>query len=263
MNKNELNQAVDKEIKEAEAKVSLMVQNLDTNEILISFNPDNAVVSASVIKVPIMLTALALIQEGSLSIDTLIRMPETTILDDSEVFEFGEGNYTLNELLVWMIINSDNSATNCLIDFLTMDRINEYCRNLCLKSTKVERRMLDFKALKTGLNNFTSAADMKVVYKSLYDKTILTPELCDYAISILKRQRHKELSMRYICDEIIVAHKTGGLHFLNHDAGIFYLEKASYYFGAFVTEAPSNDYAMRLIGRISKLIYEYYKESKL
>ena len=263
MNKNELKQAVEKEIKEAEAKVSLMVENLDTNEILLSFDSDSSVVSASVIKVAIMLTALELVQEGKLTIDTLIMIPETTILSDSEVFEYGAASYTLNELLVWMIINSDNSATNCLIDFLTMDRINEYCKSLFLNCTKIERRMLDFKALKTGHNNYTSAMDMKVLYKSLYGKTILTPELCDYAISILKRQRHKKLSMRYICDEVVVAHKTGGLHFLNHDAGIFYLKNANYYFGAFVTEAPSNEYAMRLIGRISKLVYEYYKESNL
>ncbi|MGB8455176.1 MAG: serine hydrolase [Anaerocolumna sp.] len=45
------------------------------------------------------------------------------------------------------------------------------------------------------------------------------------------RQRHKQNSMRYISDEVKIAHKTGGLDFLNHDAGIFYMEEADYYFG--------------------------------
>jgi len=261
MNKSGLQQVIEKEIKEAEANVSLLVENLDTNEILLSYHEDDAVVSASVIKVPIMLTALELVQEGKLTINSVIEMPESTILGDSEVFEYGTSKYTLEELLVWMIINSDNSATNCLIDLLTVERINEFCNRLSLNSTKVERRMLDFEAVKLGRNNYTSAVDMKVVFKALNDKTILTPELCDYAISILKRQRHKQLSLRYIKDDVIVAHKTGGLDFLNHDTGIFYLEETKYYFGAFVTDAPSNDYAMRWIGRISKLVYEYYKES--
>lgn len=261
MDKSELQQAIDKEIKEADAKVSLLVENLDTNEILLSYEAENVVVSASVIKVPIMLTALELVQEGKLKINTMIEMPEATILEDTEVFEHGSDKYTLEELLIWMIINSDNSATNCLIDLLTIERINEFCRGNSLCGTKVERRMLDFEAVKRGFNNYTSAKDMDVVYKALYNKSILNPELCDYAISILKRQRHKQLSMRYLYDGVIIAHKTGELDFINHDAGIFYLKEATYYFGAFVTEAPSNDYAMKLIGRISKLVYEYYKES--
>lgn len=262
MNISELEQAIEREIKEAQATVSLLVENLDTNEILYTYQADNTVVSASMIKVPIMLTALELVQEGKIKTSSLIEMTETTILDDSEVFEFGAGNYTLEEIMIWMIINSDNSATNCLIDLLTIERINEFCKRHSLNSTKIERKMLDFEAIKLGYNNYTSAKDLNMVLKALYHKTILTPELCDYALSILKRQRHKQLSMRYICDDVVIAHKTGELDFLNHDAGIFYLEDISYYFGAFVTDAPDNDYAMRWIGRVSKLIYEYYKKNQ-
>jgi beta-lactamase class A len=260
MNKRELMIAIEQEIEEAEAKVSLMIENLDTKEVLLSYDADSKLISASIIKVPIMLTALDMIQSGDFMPSTLIDMPKSTILEDSEVFEYGAGKYSLEELIIWMIINSDNSATNCLIDLLSMERINDYCKRMSLKHTKVERRMLDFEAVKQGFNNYTSASDMEIVYKSLYNKSMLTPELCDYGIHILKRQRHKQLSMRYLYDDVIVAHKTGGLDFINHDAGIFYLENTSYYFGAFVTQAPNNDYAMRWIGRISKLVYEYYRK---
>ncbi len=260
MDIKELHIAVEKEIMEAKAKVALLIENLNTGEVLISHAENLPVVSASIIKVPIMITALEQIQKGELSKDTLISVHKSIILKDTEVFEDGEGQYTLDELLVWMTINSDNTATNCLIDLLTKDRINQTCQRMFLKNTKLERKMLDFEAVKLGYNNYTSAQDMNLVFKALYNKTILTPDLCDYALSILMRQRHKQNAMRYISDEVKIAHKTGGLDFLNHDAGIFYMEDTDYYFGAFVWDAPDNVYGMKWIGRISKLVYEYYKQ---
>ncbi len=243
----------------AGAEVSLLIKDFNTQDILYSYEDDRQVVSASIIKVPIMLAALEQVQEGKMSLDSLIELKDSVILEDTEVFEYGSGKYTLEELLVWMIIESDNTAANCLIDLFTMEKINDFCKKLSLPSTKLERRMLDFQAVKEGRNNYTSARDMGMLYEKLYNKTILTPDLCDTAIGILTRQRHKQLSLRYIYDDIVVAHKTGGLDNLNHDAGIFCLPGTHYYFGAFVWNAPSNEYASKWIGRISKGIYEYYK----
>lgn len=262
MDRNGLKQAIKNEIISARndgVEVSLLIKDFNTQDILYSYEDDRAVVSASTIKVPIMLTALEQVQEGKLALDALIELKDSIILEDTNIFEYGGGKYTLEELLVWMIIESDNTATNCLIDLLTMEKINAYCKKLFLPSTKLERRMLDFQAVKEGRNNYTSAKDMAILYEKLYNKTILTPELCDIAIGILKRQRHKQLSLRYIYDDLIVAHKTGSLDNFNHDAGIFYLPNIHYYFGAFVWNAPSNEYASKWIGRISKGIYEYYK----
>jgi beta-lactamase class A len=262
MDRNDLKQAIKNEIITATndgAEVSLLIKNFNIGDILYSYDDDREVVSASTIKVPIMLTALEQVQEGIVALDSLIELKDSVILEDTEVFEYSGGNYTLEELLVWMIIESDNTATNCLINLFTMDKINAFCKKLSLPSTKLERIMLDFQAVKEDRNNYTSAKDMEVIYEKLYNKTILTPDLCDRAIGILKRQRHKQLSLRYIYDDIIVAHKTGGLDNLNHDAGIFYLPNIHYYFGAFVWNAPSNEYASKWIGRISKEIYEYYK----
>ncbi len=260
MNRKELHTAVEREIEGAQAFVSFLVENLKTGEVLIAHKEDIPVVSASIIKVPVLITALEQIQKGKLKKTSLIQVCESAILEDTEVFEYKEGQYTLDELLVWMIINSDNTAANCLIDLLTKERINQTCRNLSLKNTRLERKMLNFEAVKWGYNNYTSAQDMGLVYRALYNKSILTPDLCDYAISILLRQRHKQNSMRYICDEVKIAHKTGELDFLNHDAGIFYLKEADYYFGAFVWDAPDHVYGMRWIGRVSKLVYEYYRQ---
>ncbi len=260
MEKKELLDLIEKEIAEAQAKITLLVEDLETGELLFTHKAEMQVVSASIIKVPIMITALEEIQKGTLKKETLITVELKDILKDTEVFEYGENRYSLDELLVWMIINSDNTATNCLINLLSEERINQTCRKLGLDNTKLERKMLDFEAVKKGFNNYTSAVDMSRVFNALYHKTILTPELCDYAIGILLRQRDKQNSMRYISGEVKAAHKTGGLDFLNHDAGIFYLKESNYFFGAFVWEAPDDIYGRKWIGRISKFVYEYYNQ---
>jgi beta-lactamase class A len=260
MERKELVELIKKEVSEAQADISLMVEDLNSGEILFSCQEELQVVSASLIKVPIMITALEQVQKGSLNRDSLITVPDSIILKDTEVFEYGGGQYTLDELLVWMIISSDNTATNCLIDLLTKEEINRTLRELSLKNTKLERHMLDFEAVKQGYNNYTSAQDMGILFKALYHKTILTKELCDYALNILFRQRDKQNSMRYITEEVKAAHKTGGLDFLDHDAGIFYLKEAHYYFGAFVFHAPDDRYGKKWIGRVSKAVFEYYRQ---
>jgi beta-lactamase class A len=256
-----LKQEIVKLISDAKAKVSLLIEDYNTDKAIISYDEDKKMVSASIIKVLILLATLEKVKSGVLTLDTVIPINAGNILEDTEVFELGEQDYTIDELLTWMIINSDNTATNYFIDLLTMDYINSYATNLSLKHTKLERKMLDFKAIDLGFNNYTSTFDMNILFKALYHQSILTPELCNYALSILKRQRHKQLSTRYIYDDVTIAHKTGSLDNLYHDAGIFYLGHVNYYFGMFVCDAENNDYAAKLIGRISKMVYEYYKKS--
>ena len=139
----------------------------------------------------------------------------------------------LRDLLRWMIIVSDNTATNALIRLLTMERINDFCARMGWKDSKVERLMLDFDAVKAGKNNYTSALDQFRMFRAIYQKSILTPELCDLAMDMLLGQRDCGDFLRYIPGPVKVAHKTGGLDFLEHDSGLFFLGKATLYLGVF------------------------------
>lgn len=262
MKLTDLQDYAENEIKDAEANVSLLVYDFTNEKTLLSFGAERKAVSASTIKTLILLTALDLVQKGKLTLEQRIPVPCQEVLEDTEVFNCGQKDCPLEELLTWMIINSDNTATNILIGLLGMDVVNAYCASLGLKSTVLERKMLDWDAIKAGRNNYTSAADQLTVFSMLYHKSILTPELCALALDILKRQRDYSMALRYLCSpDITFAHKTGGLDHLNHDTGIFYLSERDYYFGCFVTDAVSdteeNPVAKRLIARLSKAVYEF------
>lgn len=210
------------EIRDADASVSLLVYDLTGDETLLTVEAERRVVSASTIKTQIMLAALDLVQKGEMNLEQRISIPCDEVLEDTEVFNCGQQDCPLEELITWMIIASDNTATNVLIEKLGMDTVNEYCTSLDLKSTALERKMLDWDAIKSSHNNYTSAADQFITFSKLYHQSILTPAFCELALNILKHQRDYSMAMRYLCPpDITFAHKTGGLDHLNHDTGIF------------------------------------------
>lgn len=266
MNHMELRNYAENEIHDLDGNVSLLVYDFTQDDALLAFDVNRKLVSASMIKTPILMAALEQVRQGKLSLEQPIPVPCSEVLEDTEVFNCGQKSCPLEELLTWMIINSDNTATNILIELLGMDALNEYFRELELRSTVLERKMLDWAAIRAGRNNYTSAKDQLAVFSSLYHKSVLTPELCDLALNILSRQRDFSIALRYLCaPELTFAHKTGGLDHLNHDAGIFSVPGHDYFFGCFVTDALSdsekNPVAKRLIGRLSKAVYNYYKNS--
>lgn len=266
MKLRELRDYAENEINDINADVSLLVHDFTRSETLLSFEAGKKVVSASTIKTLILLAALKKVRDGELELNQTVVVPAKEILEDTRVFDRGVREYRLEELLNWMIITSDNTATNVLIELLGMDAVNAYCRKLKLESTVLERKMLDWDAVERGRNNYTSAVNQLTVFAALHRKAILTPALCDRALGILKRQRDYSMAFRYIADEsFTAAHKTGGLDYLNHDSGLFYLDDKVYYFGCFVSQSmddtDENPVSKRLIGRISRAVYEYFQEA--
>ena len=53
-----------------------------------------------------------------------------------------------------------------------------------------------------------------------------------------------------------IAHKTGSLDTVCHDTGIVYHDTMDYIIGVFITELSDVEAGKRLIGRISKIVYE-------
>lgn len=245
-----------KELKDKSAKVSVVMKDLVKNEWLIKFDENRVIPSASTIKILVMVEALNQVQKGIFSLDKKIKVKENDKVDFSIISELKIDEYTFLDLITLMIITSDNTATNILIDLLGYDKINQMANILDLKSTVLQRKMMDFQAAKEGKENLTSAMDMAIIMEKIYDKSILTEDMCRLMIHILSRQTQRDSLPRYIEDDIVIAHKTGELDKLNHDIGIFYVGDMEYLLGIFVTEAQHNLEAKQIIGRISRSIYD-------
>lgn len=259
----ELDAWLRQEIAAFPCRTSLLMTDLATGETLHALEPEARVVSASTIKVPILLCALEQVRRGERRLEEMLPVPPETILEDTEVFERGVAAYSLWELLYWMIVESDNTATNTVIDALGYDAINSYAWEvLGLKDTLCRRKMLDWAAIEAGRNNYTSAADQGRMYSLLFHGRILDEALRETALDMLRRQRSTDLFLRYIPENVTVAHKTGGLDYVCHDAGIFYVPRRPFYLGIFTWDGPSPEGDKRqkmFLGRLTKAIYDTYK----
>ncbi len=209
-----------------------------SNETLSDYQESMVFKSASLIKTPIMLCALEEVEKGQLSLDTQIPvLPCHCVGDEAPVIANG-CDVPLSVLLEYMITDSNNSATNVLIDTLGMEKVNAFSQRIGLRDTLLRRHMLDYEAARQGRENRTSAADMLRLYTFLYKGEVLTPFMCETAIPILLRQHDKELLM-FSNPMQKAAHKTGGLSDIAHDAGILYGEKRTLIFAVLAT-APTD-----------------------
>ena len=258
MLKNELEEIIEK----CDEDISMLVKNLSSKEILFNYNEEKIYPSASIIKIPIMIEALSKADDLQIPLLSKIKIKDSDKIDFSIITEQNLTQCTFLELITWMIIDSDNTATNVLIDLLGMDKINERINSLGMNNTKLQRKMMDFEAIKEGGNNSTSLKDMLIVMEGLYRGEIINKEISKRAIDIMKNQRDNSMLKRYITENVVVANKTGELDNLNNDVGIFYIKRADYFIGVFVHKSQNNQKAYEIIGKLSKKVYDYFIDNQ-
>ncbi|MEF9970663.1 MAG: serine hydrolase, partial [Ruthenibacterium sp.] len=118
MNLLTLQQEIAREISQSGANVSVFAQNLQAETPFISVAPDKRMAAADTIHLLILIAALRKVQQNRLTLDTKILVQQQDILEDTEVFLFGERAYTVQELLAWMLLKAEGTAANVLIDKL-------------------------------------------------------------------------------------------------------------------------------------------------
>lgn len=249
-------QDIMKELRECDEKVSLVIKDLIKDKWLLKHDENRVFPSASLIKIPIMIEAFYQVNMGKFKLKDKIEVNPEDRIDYSLISELSLVEYPLIDLIVLMIIHSDNTATNVLINLLGIENINNRINFLGCKDTFLRRKMLDFNAAKEGKENLTSPMDMALIMERLYNKSIISPKISENMIHILTRQKHRDMLPRYILEDLTIAHKTGELKGLNHDIGIFYLENNHYLIGIFTTDGKDDLQGKRTIGRISKIVYE-------
>lgn len=257
INYNKLKNEIEKMIEESSANVSLSFYDLKDDEYF-SIKGDKKVPSASMIKLLIMLKVFCEYKKGSLDLEDTIRLGDYEKVDGSGILKelYKNHSFSIREILTLMIIISDNTATNILIDLLGMDEINKIGSDFGLKNTCLQRKMMDSDARERGLDNFTSSDDILRILKAIYEKTFLSENISNLALDILLRQQEKDRLQRYLPEDLIIANKTGDLENLENDGGIIFTKNRDYILVVLVNEAQTNVLAKEIIGKISLKIYE-------
>jgi len=144
--------------------------------------------------------------------------------DDSETGLYdrqGEA-VTLRELAALMITVSSNLATNLLVDLLGAQRIDATVRDLGVSGIAVRRGVEDGPAFDAGLNNTVTAAGLATLLERIADGTAAPPDACAAMLDVLSRQALNEGIPAGLPPGMRVAHKTGSITCLYHDAGVVF-----------------------------------------
>ena len=246
-------------IETQEGNIAVVVKGLKTKE-EIRLNEDLVFPSASTIKLVIMSELLYRVNEGAVSLEDTVELTEHMKTGgDGILKELNYGHrFTLEEIMTLMIIVSDNMAANILIDLLGMDNINAAVERLGLLDTKLQRRMMDSQAARVGRENLITAKDLAHLIELTYYGRNINKEYSDMMLDILKRQQVRGRLDLYLPEEVVIAHKTGDLDRLEHDAGIVYLPDKEYIICVLTNDTVTNKDGREIIGRISKLVYESF-----
>lgn len=237
---------------------AFVIKNLKTGEKFV-YNENELVPSASLIKIPIMMETLQQVEKKKLSLNQRIVVQDDVKVPYSILNLLESGNsYSLKDVMTLMIVQSDNTAANILIDLVGMDNVNNYIRSLGLKNTVLQRKMMDESARKEGRENKTTALDMANLLEIIYKGSKENNSYSVIMKNILMNQLDNSMMRMNIPDDTTIAHKTGDLDGISHDVAIVYLKNVDYIFCNLNWDAVSNNFARNSIGKLSKIAYDYF-----
>jgi beta-lactamase class A len=256
--------------------VGVAFQDLESGGYLF-IDADESFHAASTMKVPVMLEVFRQAREGRFTLDT--RLPvknefrsiadgsafSVSPEDDSErtLYKKVGSTETVRELVRLMVTESSNLATNILVERVTPARVMELNRRLGARDMKVLRGVEDGKAFKRGMNNTTTARDLLVLLRAVAEGRAVSRAASRAAADVLAAQKFNEGIPAGLPAGVRVAHKTGSITKIEHDAGIVYPPGRKPYVLVVlvrgIAEAPR---AHRLIADISRAVYEEAVGSK-
>jgi beta-lactamase class A len=201
-----------------------------------TINADTVFHAASTMKVPVMIAYFRQLQEGRFQPDEQIRLENrfASIVDssayslnadedsDSAMYARIGSQVPVRELVERMITRSSNLATNAVIELVDARRAQETARALGAATIMVRRGVEDGKAFEQGLNNTTTARDLGVLLESIVRETAASPESCREMLSILEQQEFNNEIPGGLPPGTRVAHKTGEITGVLHDAAIVF-----------------------------------------
>ena len=252
-------------LSQQQGKVSCVYRNLVTGESYV-YAGDAVHPSASVIKTFLMAYVFQLIEDGKLTAAQQIPIRKEDMAISCGVLNYLKdvASLSVRDLTELMMIISDNAATNVLLSLVGMENMERYLKeDLKLKATSFQRRMMDLEAIAKGIQNYTSAEEVADLLEKIYRGEMVSKDASALMLQILKEQQFDDLIPAYLSEiipEYSIAHKSGGLDGVVHDAGIVDYGKEPFILCLFGSELPSTKPFGNAIGEIALRIYQMLQE---
>jgi beta-lactamase class A len=227
--------------------------------------------AASTIKVAILLAVYGEIDRGHLAPQSRLHVrnrflsaydgsPFRVLADrdaDAEVHAAIGKTMRVNELALHMIATSSNLATNLLLDLIGLETVQRTIDRFGLTGLDVRRGVEDEKAYEHGIVNRATANGLVGLLRLVAEEHAFTPELSREMLDILHQQEFKKGIPARLPREVRVAHKTGDISTVAHDAGVVYAPGRKPYVVAILTQWNADAGSRSpTIASISHAVYE-------
>ncbi|MBN1349209.1 serine hydrolase [candidate division KSB1 bacterium] len=259
--------------------IGVAAKNLETGE-SISLNSQQKYPAASVIKVPVMVEFFTRVAEGKIDPQKYVALTDTNKWGGSGVLQYFDGTTRIKliDAVTLMIILSDNTATNLVIDALgdshreRLDAVNRRMKALGLENTRLLNKMMSWETKTDSPESIrygvavTTPADMALLLEKIARREAVSPAASAMMIDIMKKQQYDEMIPRFLpleTDSIEIAHKTGSVTEVRNDVAIIHTMHGDYVLSIFCDDSQDHRYsadnAATLAGaKASRLIWNHF-----
>ena len=214
--------------------------------------------TASSIKIAILYELFRQAEEGRVRLDEPRPVPKAARAAGSGILqELDAPAMPLTDYATLMVVLSDNTATNLLIDALGMDSVNARLRGLGIDHVWLQRRMIDTEAARRGLENVAWPADLAALLDAVYHGKGVTPASRDRMMAILRKPKTTALT-RGVAPGVPIASKPGSLEGVQADAGIVLLNERPYVIVVMCSWLKSGRDGERAIEEVSRAAFDYF-----
>jgi beta-lactamase class A len=253
------------------AQVGIAYVDLASGDTLF-LNADSSFHAASTMKVPVMIELFRRANTGSFRMNqglllvnqfasivdgSLYGLDSSSDSDTTLYHHIGE-RVRVDTLLRLMITRSSNFATNTLITLVGADAVTKTMRSLGAQRIQVLRGVEDGKAFEKGLNNTTTARDLGIILRAIEEGRAASPAATREMLRILMAQEFNEKIPAGLPPGTRVAHKTGEITAVSHDAAVVYPTGRKPYVLVVLTRGIADGAkSSKLIADISAIVYAH------
>lgn len=216
-----------------EGTVAIAVKHLETGETW-AINADEPLPTASLIKFPIMVETYYQFKEGKARPNDLVILGKGDMVPGSGVLteHFTPGaSFTLRDAVRIMIVFSDNTATNLVLDHIGIPSTNTRMEALGLPNTKIHSKVYRRdtsvameRSKKFGLGS-TTANELVKLLEMLHSDKLAGPEACKEMTAHMLKCEDRDKFPRFLPHKSKIAMKTGSINAVRTVAGIIYVPK--------------------------------------
>ncbi len=262
-------EALEKQVKtllgQAEGVWSVIVEDLNIKQGF-SIRGDKQYNAASIIKLPILAAAFSKIDQGEMTLDQKITLSQQDLVGGSGVLQhLSPGlEISVHDLLVLMIIQSDNTATNMIIDLVGESTIQQVMQQLGMENSGFYNRLMIIPAERES-SNLVTAEDVAKLLKAFVLGHFISYDSCKRMIKIMKQQQIHYLTAYFPDPDTDVigsapswsfASKTGNVTGVYHDTGILYVGKRACIVSV-LSEQVKQEAAMQTYHQLGKMLHQY------